>query len=171
MNFVKHVSVLLLCLLGACKFPILLDPFPNNGQVPTDLAITLTRTVCKGPCPAYRLTVTSDGLVNFEGTAHTLETKGSWKIDQGRLQQLIAEFRKARFFDYDDVYHDDKNCPIVYTDAPNVTTSIRINGSAKQVIHNHGCEDKEGRPYPPGLTELERKIDEITGSSRWVGSK
>src|SRR6059058_5801427 len=41
-------------------------------EIPKDTLITLERTACFGTCPVYKLTISADGKVAFEGK-NTLE--------------------------------------------------------------------------------------------------
>ncbi len=140
----------------------------SNGEIPKDLIITLERTMCDGACPAYKMTVESDGKVNFEGYYRTeIEGKAEGKITQEQLKKIIAEFEKINFFGFRDNYKiTDAGCGS--TDMPSEIIFIKINGKSKKIYHYFGCEGdivKEVRL----LTFLGKKIDEITNSARWIG--
>lgn len=50
-----------------------------------------------------------------------------------------------------------------------VAVSIRQNGQSKTVLHNLGCSTKgDPKSYPPGLRELEEKIDQAAGATQWI---
>lgn len=68
---------------------------PQN--IPQDLMITLERTVCFGTCPDYKLTITSDGVVLFEGRRFVKQEGATIKgaISQERLKQLMEEFDRV----------------------------------------------------------------------------
>ena len=51
------------------------------------------------------------------------------------------------------------------TDMPSAKTSISLNGRSKSVSHYYGCRGPE---IIPALTALERKIDEIAGTEKWI---
>jgi len=135
--------------------------------IPQDLEITLERTECYGRCPAYRLTITADGKVVFEGRRFVKQEGTTIKssISREGLKQLMAEFDRVKFFSLEDDYSNDLNrCP---TDNPSAFTSIRINGESKIIKHYHGCRE----PKFKGLTELENKIDEIVNTAQWLPDK
>lgn len=136
--------------------------FPDDDSIPDDLIIRLNRTVCFGTCPAYLLTVKADGKVSFFGQDFT-ETKGQaeGEISKEKIKQLIAEFKKAKFFDLKDNYTTEE-CS---TDTPTVRTTLFINDKVKKIEHSLGCE------APKELTDLENKIDEIVGTKKWIGEK
>jgi hypothetical protein len=135
-------------------------------EIPRDLVIVLERGVCYGTCPAYKLTITANGSVEFEGR-HYVKKKGAVNatISREQLKRLIAEFEKAKYFTLQDRYVDEKDgCASVETDHPMVDTSITIAGKTKSIKHYTGCQ---GPPVLEGLTALENKIDEVVNSSQW----
>lgn len=139
---------------------------PQN--IPQDLKITLERTVCYGTCPAYKLTITADGAVVFEGRLFVKKEGATIKsaISQERLKQLIAEFDRVKFFSLEDDYMEDRRvCDELATDNPTAYTSIRINGKSKTIKHYHGCR---GPKVPKELTELENNIDKIVNTAQWL---
>lgn len=160
------ILFLLLLTLGNCKGQNL-----AQQSVPTDTIIMLERSICSGSCPDYKLTVTADGAVTFEGYKFVKVTGNATKtISQGQLLQLIAEFEKAKYFSLNDRYRDKEDgCPAVWTDYSTVITSIRINGKSKTISHYDGCQEGSGSAvFPKALTDLEKKIDEIVGTAEWI---
>jgi Domain of unknown function (DUF6438) len=142
-----------------------------SQDVPQDLMITLERTVCLGFCPVYKLTITADGAVVFEGRQFVKQEGATLKsaISQERLKQLMAEFDRVKFFSLEDSYTYDRHvCDMYETDHPSAFTSIRINGRSKTIKHYHGCQ---GPKVPKELTELENKIDEIVNTAQWLPDK
>jgi hypothetical protein len=136
------------------------------GEIPGDLVIILERGVCFGTCPAYKLTITANGSVEFEGR-HYVKKKGVVRATMSwdQLKQLVAEFEKAKYFTLKDRYVDEGDgCASVWTDQPYVTTSITIAGKTKSIKHYTGCQ---GPAVLKRLTALEDKIDEVVKSSQW----
>jgi hypothetical protein len=139
---------------------------PQN--IPQDLMITLERTECFGFCPVYKLTITTDGAVIFEGRRFVKQEGVTIKsaISKERLKQLMAEFDRVKFFSLEDDYSEIRlSCP---TDQPSAITSIRINGRSKRINHYLGCGEPK---VPKALTELENKIDEIVNTAQWLPEK
>lgn len=135
-------------------------------EIPNDLVIVLERGVCFGACPVYKLTISADGSVEFEGRRFVKE-KGIVRttISQDQLKHLIAEFERAEYFTLQDRYvGEGDGCSEVWTDSQTVNTSITIAGKTKSVKHYHGCE---GPPVLERLTDLENEIDEVVNSSQW----
>jgi len=140
-------------------------------NIPQDLMITLERAGDGFSRPRYKLIITADGVVVFEGRRWVKQEGATMKsaISQERLKQLIAEFDRVKFFSLKDDYWKDRSvCDEVYSDAESVFTSIRINGESKTIRHYHGCK---GPKVPKELTELENKIDEIANTAQWLPDK
>lgn len=137
-------------------------------DIPGDLMITLERTECFGFCPVYKLTITADGAVVFEGRRFVKQEGTTIKraITREQIKQLMAEFVRAKFFSLDDDYSEIRlSCP---TDQPSAFTSIRINGKSKTINHYLGCGEPK---VPKALTELENKIDEVVNTAQWLPDK
>ncbi len=129
--------------------------------------ITLERSTCFGTCPSYIVTLASDGRVTWEGRDY-VKTIGSAtaQIKSEDFNKLAREFERIRFATLDDKYEPGtRGCPKSATDNPSAQTSIRINGKTKSVLHYYGCRDSE---VLRTLTALERKIDEVIGTERWI---
>lgn len=136
-------------------------------DIPQDTLITLERTACYGFCPDYKLTISADGSVTFEG--HRFVKKvGSVQssISQERLKELLAAFGNINYFSLRDQYVEPRDgCKDVETDNPSAITSIRINGKSKSVRHYYGCS---GVDVLNDLTKLEQAIDEAVNSAQWI---
>jgi uncharacterized protein DUF6438/ankyrin repeat protein len=128
---------------------------PRPAAQTEPVVITLERTECFGACPAYRVRITVDGRVDYEGRRFVrVVGKASAQIAPETVQELVHEFERIGYFDLKDKY------TALITDLPTTTTSIRIGGRSKQVVDYFGA--------PDSLTALERRIDEVAGSIRWV---
>lgn len=141
----------------------------SETELTKDVEITLERSVCFGSCPDYKLTISGDGTVVFEGREF-VKTKGTIKskISPEKVRQIIKEFENADYFSLKDKYQTEADgCPETWTDNPTAITSITINGKSKSIIHYYGCQEKNSI-YPKALTELESKIDEIVETKQWI---
>ena len=148
---------------GSPAAPGLATPIPivtptTEGTL-ADVTITLERTACFGTCPVYKLTITGNGTVVYEGRDF-VEVKGEQtsNISPAQVQDLVAAFEQADFLTLTD-YTEQK-----VTDLPYVITSITIGGQTKTVNHYYGDDSA-----PQQLTDLESKIDEIVNSKQWTG--
>jgi Domain of unknown function (DUF6438) len=161
-------SLALFGLSAGCTSDIYSSKTVIPQNIPGDLMITLERTECFGFCPVYKLTITADGVVVFEGRRFVKQEGATIKsaISREQLKQLIAEFDRVKFFSLEDDYSETRlSCP---TDQPSAFTSIRINGKSKRINHYLGCSEPK---VPKELTELENKIDEIVNTAQWLPDK
>jgi acetamidase/formamidase len=129
--------------------------------------ITMERGACFGTCPMYKVTLRSDGTVTFDG-ANFVKTKGTatGKITPEDFNKLVSEFEKLKFFSLDDTYEPGSPaCGPAATDLPYVRTSIQMKGKTKSISHYQGCLNSE---VVRTLLNLDRKIDEIAGTEKWI---
>lgn len=171
----KYFTILMSLLLSfACqKNSMSSDIFPKDSTILKDFEINYEQTECKGNCWVYNLKIEADGSIKYEGIAN-VEKLGKFedKLGEQQIRQLIDEFKKAEYFDLEDNYVKD-NCPIVVTDSPTVITSLKINGKTKKITHYLGCLEEERNHiiFPQKLYNLEVRINLITDSFRWTGTK
>ena len=145
----------------------------TSNTLPRDVAITLERTACFGPCPTYKVTIENRTVV-FEGYEN-VRVKGEAKdqISVETLRALVSEFDKISYFSLRDTYlGPEDGCPGEATDMPSANTSFRVNGRRKSVSHYLGCSGSElvFTVYPPELANLEDRIDELVGTEKWIGA-
>lgn len=129
----------------------------SKTALPKDLVITLQRTMCPGACPDYSLSIYGDGKIAYEGR-HYVAVKGRQeaRIPINDVKKLVDEFFKSGYFSLKDRYD-----PIV-NDGAITKTSIVADGKTKQVVNCHPSQ------APESLYQLERMIDEVVQSKRWV---
>jgi hypothetical protein len=122
-----------------------------------DLEIGLERTMCPGACPDYSLFIHGSGKVVYEGRRY-VAAKGrhETRISQVHLRQILDEFNRIGFFSFEERYE------AVAGDGVVTKTSITAGGRKKTVINCHPSR------APESLYNLEKMIDEISKSERWV---
>ena len=139
----------------------------SSQAVPLDTLITFERTVCYGTCPSYKVTITADGSVTFEGRRFvTYVGIAKSSITREQLRKLIARFEQIKFFALKDRYETLLDgCQSEVTDHPSAITSITVDGKSKSVWHYFGCSGPEGLAE---LSKLEQLIDETVNSDQWI---
>jgi Domain of unknown function (DUF6438) len=138
-------------------------PSPRAGGAVRVMA-TLQRTACLGTCPVYKLTIYSDGRVEWKGEYFVkVKGKASARLDAGALALLKAAFDRARFLELGDGF----DC-YEATDMPSADVSYDDGKRHKEIRHYHGCISK---PDKEKLFELEGRIDEIAHTERWMGTQ
>ncbi|MBI3439863.1 MAG: hypothetical protein HY054_14650 [Proteobacteria bacterium] len=121
--------------------------------------ITMTRTVCFGFCPAYTVTITSDGQVTYVGSSFVNVTgEQHASISPEAVQGLLRGFDAAQFESLNDAYRTN------VTDLPTYTIVLERNGRRKTVVDYGGL----GAGMPQAVRDLQTEIDRIAGTSRWI---
>jgi Domain of unknown function (DUF6438) len=139
---------------------------PLAQAVPSDTEIVLERQRCDLRCPVYKLTISADGSVVYNGRLFVKQTgivKSS--IGKERLSELIAEIERINYFSLKDKYIPGAECPQVATDYPTAIISVSLNGRSKTIQHYHGCT---GADVLQQLTDLESKIDRVVDTEQWI---
>ncbi|HXQ34312.1 MAG TPA: DUF6438 domain-containing protein, partial [Anaerolineales bacterium] len=73
----------------------------------SDLVITMERTVCRGTCPAYKLTIEGNGTVIYEGQDFVqVKGKQTAGLSPAQIQDLVSAFEQAKFFTLTDYTHE-----------------------------------------------------------------
>jgi hypothetical protein len=120
--------------------------------------ITLSRSMCYGRCPVYRVTVSTKGIV-FDGEAF-VAAKGRHTdtIDPSAVRALAKKFVAADFYSMRDEYRAS------VTDNSTYTLSIAIDGHKKQVVDYVG----QWIGMPAVIVELEDDVDALAHTERWI---
>lgn len=129
-------------------------------------AITLERTPCFGSCPVYTVSVSSSGVVTYEGRANVRRIGvDTVQVPVKQVEALLIELERAGYFTFADRYAlSEPTCRRYSTDSPTAISSATFRGRSKRIVHDYGCGG-----VPGALAVLENRIDEVLGSSRWTG--
>jgi (2Fe-2S) ferredoxin len=151
----RKFSILLALMLVA------LAVFPAAAQE-AQVALTLERTACFGACPVYTVTVYTDGTVVYNGERFVdVEGEQTTTIDPETVEQLVAGFEGAGYFEWDDEYTE-----MFITDLPTVITSITRDGETKQITRYAGDDSA-----PLALPYLETWLDLAANTGQWTGEE
>jgi hypothetical protein len=125
------------------------------------LKINLDRSACYGYCPSYHIEVRADGAVWYEGRDY-VACPGYYRatVPRESVLEMVRMFDRATFFAQRDEYDMDPT-----GDTPTTTISIEFDGARKEVRDRLGLQ----AGMPTAVTELERAVDRLSGSERWVG--
>jgi hypothetical protein len=124
-------------------------------SVPKDFLIKLTRTACYGVCPVYDVMVDADGRVTYRGDEHVgVKGRHTASIPRSKVETLAAAVDKSGFF----AMKDDYGAQI--TDLPTTYVTVTMDGRTKTI--------RDYANAPPALEQLERDIDDILGTRRWI---
>lgn len=127
----------------------------------------LERTGCPGGCPVYSLWIGENGTVTYEGRANVQRVgRATGKITPEQVAALLGELENGGYFSFENRYlYGSAGCQPYAADLPSAITTVAAGGRTKRIEHDYGC-----RNSPPKLQALERRIDEVAQSKRWVGS-
>jgi hypothetical protein len=124
-----------------------------------DAAITLRRSVCFGACPAYTVTLHTDGSASFDGDRFVaVMGHRDYRVDPAAVQKLVARFKAARFFELKDAYRAN------VTDLPTVRLTLTIGDTTKTVVDYAG----EMVGMPKAVRELELEVDRVGETVQFV---
>jgi hypothetical protein len=133
-------------------------------ELSPDTTIQLQRTSCLGPCPVYSVAIDASGAVTYDGE-QSVRVVGhqTARVSRSAVAALLATAERVHFFELRDAYRSIENpdgSVTVVSDMPTKIVTITVNGRTKRV------EDYVGAPDE--LADLERAIDEIAGTKRWI---
>jgi hypothetical protein len=144
---------------------------PDTSTATPGTMVTLQRTTCFGPCPAYRVTLTADGHITFNGLAF-VQTQGpvSAQATSVQIAAIVAAIHTADLRSLRDHYtsHDD-GCVQVMTDMRGVQITINDVQGSKTVDYYYGCRGAIADQVRPRIEQLARTIDQQLDTARWIG--
>ena len=146
------IFAVLLTLVTALAAPVA----AQDGEI----AVTLERGVCFGTCPAYSITIYTDGTVVYKGERFVAaEGTRTLTLEPEVVEKLVAEITALGYFEWADEYTE-----MTVTDLPTVITSVTQNGETKQITRYAGDSSA-----PLALPYIEAWIDIVTTSAQWTG--
>ncbi|MFZ2869809.1 DUF6438 domain-containing protein, partial [Zavarzinia sp.] len=132
-------------------------PFPKAAAAETEISIE--HTACFGACPIYTVTIGGDGRVTYDGGFNVaFAGRVEERVDPVAVAALIEQFRAAQFFGLEDRY------AAGVTDLPSTVLRLRLGKTEKTVVDYAGLYDG----MPPSVIELERAVETLARSARWV---
>ncbi len=163
MSKFRIIPALAAAILVALVAPMTL---PASAQEPdAEIAVTLERGACFGSCPIYKVTVYTDGTVVFEGERFVeAEGRQTTTIEPEVVEQLVAGFEAAGYFDWEDEYTE-----MTVSDLPTIITSVTRNGETKQITRYAGdSKAPAALPYLEAWIDLAAYTGQWTGASPWL---
>lgn len=164
-RFITSGRVIALALLVACAVD---DAGPASRLI-------LERFPCLGTCPSYRLAISVDGNVEYEGIGYfnTLAAgsdRPAVRRDTTRLASedvatLMAAFDRAWSRWWPNQYRPSRfSCPGWSTDSPTLVIVREWDSRRDTLYADYGC------PYVPArIHRLGTYIDSVVGVKRWLG--
>jgi len=136
--------------------------------------VVMQRGECYGSCPAYKVSIFSDGTVEYNGL-NFVKIKGPsyGKITDKQVRELKTLISRTRFFALRQSYGiSDDRCTAMMTDSATVEIKVRRQSQSKSVRHYLGCfgGSQSHRAEMKRLKELEEAIDRIIAVEQWIGT-
>jgi hypothetical protein len=120
--------------------------------------ITLSRSMCYGRCPVYKVSVSTRGIV-FDGEEFVAaKGRNTDTIDPSAVRALAKKFVADDFYSMRDEYRAS------VTDNSTYTLSVSIDGHKKQVVDYVG----QWVGMPAAVVELEDDVDALAHTERWI---
>lgn len=136
----------------------------SSQAFPDDFAIALARSACFGSCPVYSVAIDAKGNVTYEGKKFVrVEGRQIDRVPLADVAALAASVDRIRVFELEDSYREIRTPDggaYHVTDRPTTIVTVTRGGRSKQVIDYLGA--------PEGLKALERQIDDIARTRRWI---
>ena len=125
----------------------------------SSLRITLSRTVCFGTCPSYRVEIRGDGTILYRGDNFAaVKGERTARIAPAAVKALFEKFRRADFFWLFDTY------TASVTDMPSYELTLSFDS------HDKSVRDYAGQMVgmPAVVRDLEQAVDDTAQTKRWV---
>ncbi len=118
--------------------------------------LTYTRTYCFGMCPVFKSSVTSDGMVTYEGI-NFVDNMGLniATLTEAQTQQIKAKVLEINYFQMDTIYDNH-----MISDLPSVITSVHLDKKFNKVQARYNA--------PAELKQLYQVIDDIYAKLDWM---
>ena len=123
-----------------------------DNTVPSRVLFTMERKSCFGWCPVYKITVWSDGKLDYRGFEWVHRHQATARLLPEQVDALAAAFARARFPSSRSQRRGDADMPL---------TMLYFRG--KSVTF------RESEPTPPALMQLGNDIDKIVDIERFIG--
>lgn len=126
-----------------------------NQQEEHSIFATIDRGACYGSCPTYKMTIHSDGFVEYQGI-RAVDLIGNYTttITKAQMEELTKMAEEIDYMTLEDVYDG----PV--SDLPGTRTSIVIDGVRKEVYRRY--------EYPKRILKFEALFDDIMKNSDWT---
>ncbi|WP_173918147.1 DUF6438 domain-containing protein [Halobacillus sp. Marseille-Q1614] len=126
--------------------------------------ITLERTPCEGESPVYKISISSEGEVDWEGQQFVQkEGHHTWSLTDEQVEQLQELIEDFNYMSYQYIQGDRHSA----ADHPYCMTSVQDEkGCYREINHYLGDTLQIGRD----LETFEEKVEEIAGTHAYIGT-
>lgn len=141
------------------------QPAPAAVAATPMRSITLERMRCYGTCPAYNVTLKSDGSVRYEGIANVAtQSVREWRVPPDSATMVFRYADSVRFADLPERYEfGAPGCTPYIAEYAAFVITVTATGQSRRVHADEGCAN-----VPATLLALRSLIDRTTGVERAV---
>jgi len=169
----RITSLILLTIAVACRATPDHPGQHNRLDFAAVDSIVLERSPCLGTCPAYRLSIASNGRVHFRSRAPSERRMATDSIASTAVTQLVREAERIGFATLpSSILGDPQVCGNMWTDFPSVTISVFAGARTVAVADYLGCHGPTGQPQVAArlrrLRSFEDAIDNVARVGRWI---
>ena len=153
-------------------------PKPAASAEPLKLRVKLERTQCLGSCPAYVVTISGDGRVEWIGNANVAAPgRRQGRVARADLDELARRIARAKFFErneYGELPAKPECTTVAGTTSCTFSAAVSICSDSSHsivtvrhdlrthTIDNDHCSER------PELDALEDYIDRIANTDAWI---
>jgi hypothetical protein len=123
---------------------------------PPRVLCSLQRTGCAGWCPVYKVTIWTDGRLEYRGYDWVASGRATTRLDMPRVQALAGAFESASFFSLRSPKGGDK-------EMKDVVLEYHRGNRHKRLVF------RDGRPSDGPLLRLAAAVDRIVDIERFIG--
>ncbi len=153
--------------LGACA----VGANAGSAQPMPETSVTLERSTCFGNCPAYSVTVATDGKVSFTGRAHVQTMQATGQATPAQLAAIHDALARADIDSMRPSYTGgDDGCGLMMSDQPGIKITVNHARGSRSVDFYLGCTGPVADAVRPRIEQLADSIDEQLDTRRWIGT-
>ncbi len=151
-------------------------PSPPRDSIPSTVlldadSVVLTRSICFGPCPAYRVRIARTGGVHYFSSTHQ-ETRTD-SVAPERVSELLREIVASTFLEYPrSAERDPSKCRPPGSDGPGRSVELFVGASRFYISGDVGCFWNPDMSVAMLRSRVEHRvaerIDSVAGTGRWV---
>ncbi|MFT4971342.1 MAG: hypothetical protein ACI9XO_002131 [Paraglaciecola sp.] len=118
-------------------------------------SIEMNMGACFGACPVYKITISGDGTVSYDGQKN-VPKMGEYnkQLSPEETKTLFDAFAASNFFAFEEEYMSN------ISDLPTTFISFQNGGKSKKIKDYYGAPDE--------LDALEHRVEEIVNSTEWT---
>ena len=101
----------------------------DDGPIPADFRLTMSRSPCNGTCPVYRVSVDAAGRVEYDGKMDVATLgKETWNVPPASVETLVAKCDELGVSDLK------LQCGVRVYDSPQIRIQLTRRGSTNHLV-------------------------------------